>query len=553
LAEIRKAGDQLLAEARQILGAGSNAPAQRSVLQSVPFDLGAVVDGISGIMAARAAFKGARLSCVIAPNTPRALIGDPERLRQFLFNLLGGAIDSVTEGSIGLMVESFPRADGATLVFGLSWLEEMPAGGNPGANGALKLCREIVEAMGGRTEDTGRGSAYRAAIPFLIAGATPLGAGPKPSLESVRVLVAGECSANRTIASNMLASLGSRVAAAASMEGALEEFRRGEVGGSYQVVLVDLDAPGGKPGWLMEQLQAGGSQKQPGVVAVGCDDSAARRAWIASTGAAFLARPYRKVDLAEAISNELARCRAVQSKSESAEPAGSVCRILLIGEPASQQAVIARRLNGYAHDLTYACDARAAEEAFHAREFDVVFVAMGARQLKLRQTVREMRAWEAGNRGKSTPFIAITTQALAGRPEWGGELGCEAQIGRPIQRAELLDVMRRYGKGIVVEERAGPDEASEAIRTLVPRYLEIQRAELAALRDPVRNMESHAVLRYAQGLSGTAAQLGLAHLGILGSKLESASRQDNWPKARRYLDAIGEYLNVVASTLLKCA
>ena len=70
------------------------------------------------MLALRAHQKGLELSCNILPEVPDDLIGDPDRLRQIIVNLVGNAIKFTERGDVVLHVQSDLVADGqATLHF----------------------------------------------------------------------------------------------------------------------------------------------------------------------------------------------------------------------------------------------------------------------------------------------------------------------------------------------------------------------------------------------------------------------------------------------------
>jgi len=82
-------------------------------LDPVPFDLSQVTASAIELLGASAHEKAIELTCNVAPEVPVNLIGDPERLRQILFNLTGNAIKFTDQGSVkvGVSLEAVSGAD----------------------------------------------------------------------------------------------------------------------------------------------------------------------------------------------------------------------------------------------------------------------------------------------------------------------------------------------------------------------------------------------------------------------------------------------------------
>ena len=100
----RSAGENLLKLINDILDL-SKIEAGQITLQSIPFSLRDLLKGIEDIMAFKAAEKKVAFFCSIAPDVEDQLMGDPDRLRQILMNLVGNALKFTEAGSIRIDVE----------------------------------------------------------------------------------------------------------------------------------------------------------------------------------------------------------------------------------------------------------------------------------------------------------------------------------------------------------------------------------------------------------------------------------------------------------------
>ena len=97
---IRRSGETLLALINDILDY-SKIEAGRLALELVPCDLRAGCAEVVELMAAQASGKGIELGLVAAPE-PMALLADPGRVRQVLFNLIGNAIKFTQKGQVSV-------------------------------------------------------------------------------------------------------------------------------------------------------------------------------------------------------------------------------------------------------------------------------------------------------------------------------------------------------------------------------------------------------------------------------------------------------------------
>ena len=138
-------------------------------LETIPFDLEALLDDFAASMALRAREKRIEFRCAADPSVPRMLLGDPGRLRQVLTNLAGNALKFTEYGEVRVRVsEAERREDAALLRFSVrdtgigipeekrallfrkfSQLDPSTTRRYGGTGLGLAISRELVEMMGG--------------------------------------------------------------------------------------------------------------------------------------------------------------------------------------------------------------------------------------------------------------------------------------------------------------------------------------------------------------------------------------------------------------------
>ncbi|MBT8212410.1 MAG: PAS domain S-box protein, partial [Acidimicrobiia bacterium] len=186
LGTIKSAVDSLLTLINDILDV-SKIEAGRLEFEHLAFSLSDVVEDTVRTLAVKAAEKGLDLTYDIADEVPDGVMGDPGRLRQILFNLVGNAIKFTHVGavSVGVSVvagdepmlgfavadtgigiapskldrifEAFSQADGSmTRRYG-------------GTGLGLSISRDIAQAMGGAmtaSSQPGKGSTFAFTMPL---------------------------------------------------------------------------------------------------------------------------------------------------------------------------------------------------------------------------------------------------------------------------------------------------------------------------------------------------------------------------------------------------
>lgn len=153
-----------------------------------PFDLAALIESVTELLAPRAHAKGIEISSFVSMRIPSQIRGDERRLRQVLLNLCGNAIKFTPEGGVGISARLGQDGRLAITVsdsgIGMSEeeqqriFEEFTQGNEEtrrlfgGTGLGLTISRRLVEAMSGTISvrsAPGEGSAFEVSLPLMAA------------------------------------------------------------------------------------------------------------------------------------------------------------------------------------------------------------------------------------------------------------------------------------------------------------------------------------------------------------------------------------------------
>ena len=274
---LRESAEHLLQLINDVLDF-SKLDADSLAIEQVAFDLRDLVEGSTRLLAATAKEKNLALSVAVAPDVPSRAVGDPARLRQVLFNLVGNGLKFTHKGGVAVTVGVDGRAaapgrialdfaiadtgigipaDGIPLLFReFSQLDSSIARRFGGTGLGLAICRRLIGLMGGAISvqsEVGKGSTFRftiAVLPESAVGTAAAGGGAAerdavaapsqgPPTHQPRILLVEDNRTNQLVATKLLQSLGHRADLASNGIEAVEACSARE----FDLVLMDVMMP----------------------------------------------------------------------------------------------------------------------------------------------------------------------------------------------------------------------------------------------------------------------------------------------------------------------
>jgi PAS domain S-box-containing protein len=471
----------------------SKAEAGKEQLECVEFALRETIEETLKSLAARAQEKEIELASRFAPEVPDALIGDPDRLRRIVVNLVGNAIKfteqgevvvqvnveahgepdillhfSVTDTGIGIptekqqhIFEAFAQADSSTT--------RKYGGTGLGLAISAQLC-ELMDGVMWVESEVGRGSTFHFTAHFGRAEtpAKKSGQSEPVKLRDLPVLVVDDNSTNRKILEEMIGNWRMKPVAAANGPAAMEALQRAHKNGTpFRLVLLDGHMPG------MDGFEVAARVKQDPqlhgaevilLTSAGRSEDVARAKTVGV--AATLSKPVKQSELWDAIATALNVPGRLKSRASSlpatakarARAARQPLRVLLAEDNPVNQEVALRLLERRGHSVIVAENGRQALTAIERHKFDLVLMDVQMPEMGGLEATQLIREKEKST-GEHLPILAMTAHAMQGDRERCIAAGMDGYLAKPIDPKSFLQTVEGISLRATQSETTPKDAA----------------------------------------------------------------------------------------------
>lgn len=590
----------------------SKIEAKKLDIEIIEFDLRNVIEDVASTIANRAEEKKIELVALVPSDLSTKLLGDPGRLRQILFNLVGNAIKFTEKGEVAIYLEAIDEDDAHIKI--LFSIQDTGIGIEAGrvdhiferftqADGSttrkfggtglgLAISQYLVDAMGGEItveSEYGKGSVFSFLLGFEKQAQREDEAKDKVTdLRGLNILIIDDNETNCLILRKMVEGFGVHAKVVMSGQEGLDALliARHVNMPSYDMILLDMQMPGMDGEQTARAIFSDPRNKNLSVVVL---TSMGRRGDVKRLEklgcAGYLLKPIKQTLLFAAlvkVMNEkvknLPGTGRLVTRHLVGEESMKSYRILIAEDNPINQKVVITLLQKRGHVIDIANNGEEALEKFKEKTYHIILMDVQMPQMDGFTATRHIRAHELEN--SHIPIIAMTAHAMKGDRERCLDVGMDDYLSKPIDKRSLFATIDRWagealgGKTLALDEASVPHKSTSIVfrangippldMNLALEYFDNDRAffdemsvdfckqlpdYIEKMRNGLSKVDALALSNTAHSLKGVAATFSAKKLTKLATSLEDECRQGDLSNAEDLVSAIEKEVGVIVDYL----
>jgi two-component system, sensor histidine kinase and response regulator len=598
---VMKSAESLLGVINDILDF-SKIEAGKYEIETIDFDLRIMLEDLCDLLAFRAHEKGLECVCLVEPEVPSRLQGDPGRLRQIITNLVGNAIKFTSKGAVEMHVTlesedveqavirfivkdtgiGIPADKLSSLFHPFTQADASVTRKYGGTGLGLTISKSLADMLGGDIgveSKEGRGSTFwftalfKKQPPEIRALDTIPG-----EIADLHVLVVDDNDTNRSIFVNILNMWHCRTDKATNAVSAMDKLHTAiNCGDPFSIALIAMIMPeidGETLGGLIKEDPELHHTNLVMIASAGIRGDAIR---LEKAGfSAYLTQPVKRSQLLACIKtiagiqeNTETRPRIVTRHSLIEDHKRRI-RILLAEDNPTNQIVALKLLERIGYHADVVPNGIEAIKALQAIPYDLVFMDIQMPGMDGFTASNQIRSGSSGVLNPKIHIIAMTAHAMKGDREKCLKAGMDDYISKPIQAGELSEVLARWidneppalltsdapipavSEAAVFDRAAllnnmGDDE--EITNEIIHIFLQDAPRQIDSLAKAVAEGNINLVNRQAHTLKGAAGNVCADVLQASALEMEKAGKIGDMTRAESLLVTIKENFEAFQSEI----
>jgi PAS domain S-box-containing protein len=568
---IQQSGQSLLTLINDILDF-SKIEAGKLQIDSHWFDIRQRLGDTLRTLAFRAHVKNLRLICNIDSRIPPQLLGDSDRLRQVIVNLVGNAIKFTDEGYVLVEVKYVKQSGNeVSLKFEVadsgigipkeklkSIFSEFEQGDTSttrqygGTGLGLSIATRLVELMGGNlrvASEIGIGSRFHFILKFSIQPSAQLPPAPM-GLKHVPILIVSEHELIRQNIKQIVSNWEMDVFEAESVDDATDLLTRASAANApIRFIVCENHSSSPKEHSssqsyvLARRIKNFGKIAKPFVISLLGANSSRPTDEESSLVPCQLLQPVKESELRDFFIEALELTdEPLSGDSRETAPITRPLKILLAEDNVINQKLTVALLKKCGHDVVVVSSGRLAVEAVRHQAFDLVLMDVQMPEMDGIQAAQAIRAKEAATQMR-IPIIALTAHALKSDRERCLAAGMDEYLSKPIRAKELTQMIDALVTRTTVTEKSktkpvssGRIDWNKAFDTvggdrrllceLIDVFANEREVMIAELANAIDNDDHANLRRSAHSLKGALTHLGAVEAAAIAEQIEHMPSPD---------------------------
>jgi signal transduction histidine kinase/CheY-like chemotaxis protein len=557
----------------------SKLEAGKYAIQTTQFDPRMVANEVTELLSSRAQEKGIEMVSRTNPALPKLVLGDPDRLRQVLNNLVGNAIKftergevfmdmdfelaepssvtlrvSVHDTGIGIAAQDLPK-----LFHAFSQLDGTMVRRHGGTGLGLAISKRMCQMMGGDLDvrsELGQGSVFSFSVRCGVVNSALEPVSLVPSSRR-RVLVVESNRRWRSVIEEHLHAWRMLGTLCETSEDALSMLAQSEHESTpFDAIIASWELLAPPSGELSNHIRNSPALASLPLILLMPQNAASASVAADSAFAAQLHKPFRFSDLYDALTGSLIKRLEAREKA-SLRPAlqpGVEERVLVVDDNEINRFVVVEELSQRGYATEQARDGQEALEKFKGGSYSCVLMDCQMPVMDGYTATRAIRGVEQALGRMRTPIIALTAHALAGERERVLDAGMDDFLSKPFRPSSLEKLLKLHSKPTKRALTPPPPDVVLDLKVkrsdkLIRLFLSKVPEQLDALEQAIAHNDAAQTRAFSHKLKGSCLSLAADGMSQLAELIQVQSEKGSLEYAAERCRALRAQFAVVAGLL----